>query len=341
MNYDLSVIIPVFNRGDLIRHTLASVEAASAKVQVETIIVDDGSTPPVADSLARLRFTPTQLIRQENRGLLYARLAGLAVATGRHVLFLDSDDLVGTEKFRAQIAALDSAGADVTYTDTARCLLNESGPTELQADAPSSLVTESPEFHIGVQPPPHSPIYRRAYLNDFVARAFFPPSPLYNSVAEIWFYHNAAARAAKVAKVPGAHTIVGMHGGARLTNHWEKLGIASLAVMEAFARSCPTGTVPAMRARQLVAEKAFGAWRRLPLGFSPEFSSRLLGLWQRLHQKNDPLQLGGTGFRFLARLFGPVTAARVLRRFQNSRYERVRTLDDATFVQLLAALPPP
>ena len=74
---DISIVIPVFNRGTLVRHTLASVRAASVGLAVETVLVDDGSTVPLADDLARLDLRVDRLVRQENRGLLYARLAGL------------------------------------------------------------------------------------------------------------------------------------------------------------------------------------------------------------------------------------------------------------------------
>lgn len=338
---DLSVIIPVHNRGDLIRHTLASVTAASAGLRVETIVIDDGSTPPVAASLNRLRFVPDKLIRQENRGLLLARLKGLSVATGRHVLFLDSDDLVSPQKFHLQIEALDAHRADVTYTDTGRCALTDDGPSELSLDTPTFTTTDSAEFYLTLQPPPHSPIFRRAYLETVVASAFFSPSALYNPVAEIWFYHNAAPRPATVVKVPGPHTIIGTHSRARLTNHWEKLGVASLAVMEAFARRCPVDSPLALRARHLVGEKAFVAWRRLPRNFSPEFCARELALWEKLHTHVDLARLGGNHFRKLAAAIGPVAASQALRRLQNETYEKIRTLDDATFEQLMAQLPPP
>ena len=117
---DLSVVIPVYNRGAIIRPTLESVRRASRGLQVETIVVDDGSTPPTAEALAAIGFAPTRLVRQENRGLLFARLAGLAHVTGRATLFLDSDDLVGPEKFHRQLAAMRTAGADISNSDTAR-----------------------------------------------------------------------------------------------------------------------------------------------------------------------------------------------------------------------------
>lgn len=337
---DLSIIIPVYNRGDDIRYTLASVHRASAGLAVETIIVDDGSNPPIAADLARLGFTPSLIIRQTNQGLLFARLAGLAAATGRNVLFLDSDDLVGPEKFRRQLAAMAANKAAISYTDTAHGRIDASGVGPLTLDPPQPSVTDSATFHILVQPAPHSPIYQREYLNHVVRQPIFPPSGIYNSVAEIWFYHQAALHSARVVHVRGAHTIIGRHDGTRLTNHWEKLAVASLGVMEAFARTCPI-LPPTAGVRQLVAEKAFNAWRALPRGFSPEFCRRELDLWRRLHGGIDVTKLGGGHFSKLARPLGPIAAARLFQLWQSRPYRAIRTLDDSAFAQLLAALPPP
>ncbi|MBI5771145.1 MAG: glycosyltransferase family 2 protein [Verrucomicrobia bacterium] len=337
---DLSVIVPVFNRGDLIRYTLESVRQASAGLNVETIIVDDGSATPVADDLRRLGLSFTQIVRQENRGLLFARLAGFAHATGRYTVFLDSDDLVSPEKFHRQITALDTAGAEVSYTDTARVVL-EGAFAALQptANAPELATSDAAQFFITVQPAPHSPVFRTDYLRAIVARAIFPPSPLYNSVAEIWFYHIAAPFPARIVHVAGPHTIVGLHPGARLTSHWEKLGVASLAVMEAFARHCPAGP-DFTHARRLVGEKAFGGWRRLPPDFSPEFGERMLAIWRQM-PRGQVSALGGGGFGLAARLLGPVAAGRLFRRWQNVPYDSCRSLPDAEFQRLLGALPPP
>jgi hypothetical protein len=338
---DLSVIIPVFNRGELIRYTLESVRRASAGLAVEVVVVDDGSAPPAAESIAALGFRPEKVIRQSNQGLLFARLAGFAAATGRHVVFLDSDDLVSPEKFRLQVAALDAGPADVSYTDIVRCTLaGDYDRLVFEPDAPLAQTADVAEFFINVQPAPHSPVFRTGWLRHVVAEAFFPPSPLYNPVAEIWFYHNAAPRPGRVVKVPGPHTIGGRHPGARLTDHWEKLGVASLAVMEAFARTCPA-TPSAAEARQLVAEKVFGSWRRLPRGFSPEFCARELAVWRRLSSRHRLSRLGGPVFQNLARLLGPLNAGRLFRRWQNRPYATCRTLDDAALTRLLAALPPP
>ncbi|MFA6286233.1 MAG: glycosyltransferase family 2 protein [Opitutaceae bacterium] len=339
---DLSVIIPVYNRGDLIRYTLESVRRASAGLSVEVIVVDDGSATPAAESIARLGYHPEKIIRQDNQGLLFARLAGLRHATGAHVLFLDSDDIVSAEKFRLQLAAMRATGAETSYTDHAHTTLEgDYDALSIKPRGPLKDVTGAAEFFIVVQPAPHSPIFRTDYIRHIVENAFFPPSPLYNAVAEIWFYQNAAPRPGRVVRVPGPHTIIGAHPGARLTNHWERLGVASLAVMEAFARGCPADTPEARRARELLGQAAFKSWRRLSPDFSPEFQARELSLFHRLLPDPRLSALGGRGFQLLACALGPVNAARLLKRWQNSPYETGRTMDDAAFQRLLAALPPP
>ncbi|MDF3056757.1 MAG: glycosyl transferase [Rariglobus sp.] len=339
---DLSVIIPVYNRGELIRYTLESVQRASTGLAVEVIIIDDGSTTPAADDIARLGYKPAKVVRQHNQGLLLARLSGLHHVTGKHVLFLDSDDLVSTNKFRLQLDAMRSTGADVSYTDQAHTTLG--GDYDALSITPQGALQDTTDpavFFLQVQPAPHSPIFRTDYLRDLSDHAFFPPSPLYNPVAEIWFYQNAAPRRGHVVRVPGPHTIIGGHPGARLTNHWERLAAASLGVMEAFARSCPADTPEARNARRLLGQVAFHSWRKLARGFSPEFQSRELALFRRLAIGSPLSALGGGGFQLLARMLGPINAARLLKLYQTSSYEKIRTMDDATFQQLLAALPAP
>jgi glycosyltransferase involved in cell wall biosynthesis len=336
---DVSIIIPTYNRGDVIHYTLESVRRAKGGFHVETIVVDDGSLRPIDEDIKRLGYDrEVHVIRQSNQGLLFARLTGIAAATGRHVLFLDSDDLISPQKLTAQLTAMDQGGFDVSYTDTARTTLQGAyNDLVLEPDAPTPSTSEGADFFINIQPAPHSPIFRASFLRDVVHAALFPPSPLYNAVAEIWFYHNAAPRPARVVHVPGAHTIIGSHGDVRLTSQWERLAVGSLGVMEAFARSVPD-TAEFARARTLVGEKAFRSWRRLPRDFHEEYDRRLLQLWLNL-APSGCTPLGGTAFRLAGALLGPVAAGRLFRRWQGSDYNSSRTMKDADFFQLLACLP--
>jgi glycosyltransferase involved in cell wall biosynthesis len=86
-----SVIIPTYNRQELLRQTLESV-LAQRFTDFEVMVVDDGSTDGTVDYL-RSFGDRVRVITQQNRGAGAARNAGAAAAKGVYLAFLDSDDL--------------------------------------------------------------------------------------------------------------------------------------------------------------------------------------------------------------------------------------------------------
>ncbi|WP_236584221.1 MULTISPECIES: glycosyltransferase family A protein [unclassified Nitratiruptor] len=83
-----SVIIPVYNRANVIKRAIESVLHQTYK-DFELIVVDDGSTDETPKILEQY---PIQVIRQENRGVSAARNSGIKAAKGKIIAFLDSDD---------------------------------------------------------------------------------------------------------------------------------------------------------------------------------------------------------------------------------------------------------
>lgn len=100
-NVRLSVIIPVYNVKPYLRQCVYSVLAQTYQ-DLEIILVDDGSTDGSGQLADEICSSPNSLIassphclkciHKPNGGLSDARNAGLRVATGEYVLFLDSDD---------------------------------------------------------------------------------------------------------------------------------------------------------------------------------------------------------------------------------------------------------
>lgn len=97
---DVSVVMPAYNAASTVGAAAASVLWQSG-VDLELIVVDDGSTDATADVVAALPG-PLRLIRQDNQGVAVARNAGIAAARGRFVAFCDSDDLL----FQTHLSAL-------------------------------------------------------------------------------------------------------------------------------------------------------------------------------------------------------------------------------------------
>lgn len=109
----VSVVIPTFNRVALISETIQNMLGQSCR-PAEIVVVDDGSTDGTADAVARFG-ADVRLLRQRNRGPAAARNAGLAVAKGDYVQFMDSDDLALSNKLEVQVRALEESGADIAY----------------------------------------------------------------------------------------------------------------------------------------------------------------------------------------------------------------------------------
>lgn len=109
MALEVSVVIPTYNRREMVHEAAASVLAQQG-VRLELIIVDDGSTDGTVDDLERLRLKHSStdgLIRvlhhPTSRGVAAARNTGSNVAIAPLIAFLDSDDLWMPTKLRRQL----------------------------------------------------------------------------------------------------------------------------------------------------------------------------------------------------------------------------------------------
>jgi glycosyltransferase involved in cell wall biosynthesis len=99
----VSVVIPVFAGERFLGEALDSV-AAQTHPRVEVIVVDDGS-PDASAEIAAAR-PGVRLLRESHRGVAAARNAGLAVAEGELIAFLDQDDQWLPDKLARQVQRL-------------------------------------------------------------------------------------------------------------------------------------------------------------------------------------------------------------------------------------------
>ena len=111
--------MPAYNAHGTIR---ASVESALAQTvgDLEVVVVDDGSSPPIADALADVHDDRLRIERHpRNRGASAARNTALAAARAPLVSILDADDLWEQEYLEAVLPCFDDAAVGLTYTNAA------------------------------------------------------------------------------------------------------------------------------------------------------------------------------------------------------------------------------
>jgi len=112
----VSVIVPTYNRAARLRTCLQSV-IDSGESCAEVIVVDDGSEDDTRE-LVKGFGSAVRYVYQSNRGPSAARNAGVRLARGRYIAFLDSDDRLLPAPYSRVAAFLDShPEVGVTFTD--------------------------------------------------------------------------------------------------------------------------------------------------------------------------------------------------------------------------------
>lgn len=87
----VSIIVPVYNGENYIRKCIEQLLGQTYK-QIEILLINDGSTDRTGTILQEVADPRVRIITQKNAGVSSARNKGLALAAGKYVCFVDSDD---------------------------------------------------------------------------------------------------------------------------------------------------------------------------------------------------------------------------------------------------------
>lgn len=110
----LSVIVPVYNIEHYVSYCIESIICQN-NIDMEVILVDDGSTDNssmICDAFAE-KFSNIIVIHKQNGGLSSARNAGLDIANGDYVLFIDGDDYLQNGAIKELVKVAEKTSVDV------------------------------------------------------------------------------------------------------------------------------------------------------------------------------------------------------------------------------------
>jgi glycosyltransferase involved in cell wall biosynthesis len=130
MDPKISVIIPTYNRRDLVVQAIESVLAQSY-ADFEVVVVDDGSQDDTRSVICACEDSRVRYIYQENQGLSGARNTGINAARGEYVAFLDADDLFLPGNLASQVETLASR-SDVGLAAGGHVFVDETGQSLAQ-----------------------------------------------------------------------------------------------------------------------------------------------------------------------------------------------------------------
>jgi glycosyltransferase involved in cell wall biosynthesis len=132
---EVTVVIPTRDRWPILSACALPSALSQAAVDLEVIVVDDGSREKTAEQIRPPGDPRVRLLRHDqSQGVSAARNLGIAAARGEWIAFLDDDDLWSPLKLRRQLDCAAATDAEVIYT----------GVIEIDDDA-HPLHTTAPE----------------------------------------------------------------------------------------------------------------------------------------------------------------------------------------------------
>lgn len=114
----ISVIVPIYRVEPYLKRCVDSIRTQSYS-KLEIILVDDGSTdacPEICDEYASID-NRIQVIHKTNAGVSAARNAGLHIASGKYIAFVDADDWIEPDMIKILITAMVSCEAQLVSCD--------------------------------------------------------------------------------------------------------------------------------------------------------------------------------------------------------------------------------
>lgn len=195
----VSVIIPIYNVENYLNRCVESIVNQTYK-NLEIILVDDGSLddcPQMCDDLAR-KDSRIKVIHKENGGLSDARNAGMNIATGEYISFIDSDDYIALDFFETLISVMEKENSDIAECNVVK--FYEDGRFEKYSDdlAVTTFDTESALSGLIAENPFHQHVWNKLYKVQLVQDIPYAVGKLNED--EFWTYQ-AFGRAQKVSKI--------------------------------------------------------------------------------------------------------------------------------------------
>lgn len=135
---DISIIIPVFNKGDALCDCLDSILAQTFS-EFECLLIDDGSTD--GSGLICDQYAATdprvKVVHKKNGGVSSARNVGIDMAQGRYLMFCDADDIIPQDALEQMICAMRTSTSELVV----------GGFDQVSIDRKNNTLQNTREYH--------------------------------------------------------------------------------------------------------------------------------------------------------------------------------------------------
>jgi len=208
---DISVIVPIYNAEKYLNKCVDSL-INQTKKELEFILVNDGSTDKTEEIIKSYKDSRIKYFKNKNQGIGKTRNFGIEKATGKYIMFLDSDDYLKNNACEILYKSVEKTDADLAICDF--CKIYDSGVEEkikLLSFKPTTL-RKTPSLVNEINLAPWNKLYKKELITKnkikFVENLKYEDAP---------FVIEAFSKAGKIIKVDEYLNYYLIHGNSETT----------------------------------------------------------------------------------------------------------------------------
>lgn len=194
----VSIIVPIYGVEEYLERCVQSL-MHQTYTNIQIILVDDGSPDGcsvICDKLAKMD-SRILVIHKANGGLSDARNAGLKIASGELIAFVDSDDWVATDYIKTMVRVMEQQASDIvdcnllrTYGEVTKDVAESENARNFTASQALAMLICDNEFH--------QHVWNKLYTKEVIKDIFFEKGKCNED--EFWTYQ-VFGRAKRITKI--------------------------------------------------------------------------------------------------------------------------------------------
>lgn len=207
---DISIIVPIYNAEKYLNKCIESL-INQTKKELEFVLINDGSTDNSEEIIKSYKDKRIKYFKNENQGIGKTRNFGIEKATGKYIMFVDSDDYIDKNMAKLMFDKAFSNSLDMVVCDYYKVINNENIEEKLPSFKPTTL-KKSPDLLCDINLSPWNKIYKTSLIKDnnikFVENLKYEDAP---------FVIETLDKANKVGKVNKCLNYYVIHGNSETT----------------------------------------------------------------------------------------------------------------------------
>lgn len=194
---DISIVVPVYNAEKYLDRCLTSL-VEQTKKEIEIIIINDGSTDNSEKVIKKFKDDRIKYIKNTNQGIGATRNEGIAKATGKYLMFIDSDDYLEENTCELLFNKAEKDNLDMVVCDFYR--ENETGEKKKEkiTTFENTTIKETPELLYKINMSPWNKLYKTKMIKD--NNVYFEEDLKYEDTPFVFISMDKAKKIGKIDK---------------------------------------------------------------------------------------------------------------------------------------------